>query len=299
MSALDSADFRAGHSANSDETLVSAPGSSSEIVHRESEYDSSGLEVLRRMQERHFWYRGRHRFLMHAFGRQMRRFRMDVSTLRVLDLGGGCGGWLKYLCEYGTTRPAELALADSATAALEYARSFLPEDIQRHQADLLDLPWHDRWDVIFLLDVLEHIPEDQRALSQVFKALAPGGLLFFTTPALQSFWSYNDDAVHHVRRYSQADFRRLAVSCGFECLDTRYFMFFLSPLLLATRWLQGRQVKGLTEAELSNRVKKSHEVPPGCMNALLTCVFSAETPLGHVLSFPFGTSVLGVFRKPT
>jgi hypothetical protein len=30
----------------------------------------------------------------------------------------------------------------------------------------------------------------------------------------------------------------------------------------------------------------------------LAAVFAAETPLGHFLRFPWGTSVLGVFRKP-
>ena len=34
------------------------------VAHRDDEYDPAGFEILDRMQERHFWYRGRHRFLL-------------------------------------------------------------------------------------------------------------------------------------------------------------------------------------------------------------------------------------------
>ena len=38
------------------------------------------------------------------------------------------------------------------------------------------------------------------------KALKSGGLLFVTAPAFRQFWSYNDELVHHLRRYrSQND----------------------------------------------------------------------------------------------
>ncbi len=74
------------------------------------------------------------------------------------------------------------------------------------QIDLLDIPWFEKWDIVFLLDVLEHIPEHQEALKQIRKCMRPGGLLFITTPALKFFWTYNDDVVHHQRRYSKKDF---------------------------------------------------------------------------------------------
>jgi hypothetical protein len=38
------------------------------------------------MQERHFWYRGRHRFLLHALDRQRP---VGSGPLSAVDLGGG------------------------------------------------------------------------------------------------------------------------------------------------------------------------------------------------------------------
>ncbi|MCH7685471.1 MAG: class I SAM-dependent methyltransferase [Planctomycetes bacterium] len=115
------------------------------------------------------------------------------------------------------------------------AERFVGEHVARYQIDLLDLQVADRWDVAFLLDVLEHIPEDLAALKQIYDALKPGGLLFITTPALNYFWSYNDEMAHHVRRYSRKDYQQLADQTGFTVRYSRYFMFFLSPLLLISK----------------------------------------------------------------
>ncbi len=168
------------------------------VTHRNEEYEQEGFVMLREMQERHFWYRGRHRFLLAALERQFPK----TSTIgSAIDLGGGAGGWVQYLA---AKRPAmfdQLALADSSLQALKYAEYVLPPSAQRYQIDLMDLRMHEAWDVAFLLDVIEHLQDDQRALEQAKDALKPGGLLFVTTPAFQQFWSYNDDLAHHRRRY--------------------------------------------------------------------------------------------------
>jgi SAM-dependent methyltransferase len=217
--------------------------------------------------------------------------------LRAIDLGGGCGGWMSYLHQRLPGAFCELALADSSLLALKMASAVIDESIRRFQIDLLDLQWNERWDVAFLLDVLEHIPLDEQVLRQIWQSLKPGGLLFVTTPALQAFWSHNDEMVHHVRRYSRADFSRLAAAAGFESCSSRYFMFLLSPLLLASRLNRVDPAK-LTREQIHDYLKRTHRIPPAWLNLLLTSIFAAETPLGHWLRFPWGTSILGVLRKP-
>jgi hypothetical protein len=73
-------------------------------------------------------------------------------------------------------------------------------------------------------------------------------------------------------------------------------MFFLSPLYCLAR--QGQKINGTSEGQKMALMQKSHQVPPALMNLPLTAAFSAETPLGYWLRFPWGTSVLGVFLKP-
>lgn len=263
------------------------------VAHRDEEYAESGFDTLWAMQERHFWYRGRHRFLLSAFDRCRPS---GAPPWAAVDLGGGVGGWVRYLSDRRPGLFQPLALADSSRVALKMAGEVLPAGVPRFQVDLMNLGWMEQWDVAFLLDVIEHLPDDLRALREARRVLKSGGLLFVTTPALPQFWSYNDDISHHLRRYTRGDFARLAEQADFQLCDARYFMFLLSPLY----WLARRRpgIAAMTEDEKRELAIRAHRIPAQPINAALTAAFATETPLGHWVRFPWGTSILGVFRKP-
>lgn len=265
------------------------------VLHRDSEYEESAFDVLQDMQSRHFWYQGRHRFLLQALRDELQN-RPDAKNQTVIDLGGGCGGWIKYLCANSSFRFGELALGDSSLRALKMASNVVPPAVSRYQIDLYDLKWKDQWDVAFLLDVLEHLPQDAMAMQQIARALRPGGLLFVTTPALRCFWSYNDELVHHVRRYARSDFAQLAENAGLVLQNSRYFMFLLSPLLWLRR-LSHPDLKRMTADRAQQLLKRTHKVPRRPLNGALRFIFNLETPLGLRVAFPWGTSILGVFKK--
>ncbi len=266
-------------------------------VHRDADYDSSGFESLRAMQGRHFWYRGRHRFLLHfthAIARTLGRRGVRPSAV---DLGGGCGGWVQYLSAHAGGDFSEIALADSSPAALALAASEIPASSRRYHIDLLNLQWTHRWDVAFLLDVLEHIDDDEAVFAEIRRAIAPGGYLVVTTPALERFRTNVDNMTHHVRRYSRADFGRLAQRTGFELTASRYFMFLLSPLLWIARF-NTPDPASMTPPEIRAYLDRTHRTPAAPLNSALSLVFAAETPLGAWLPFPWGTSILAVLRRP-
>lgn len=265
-------------------------------LHCEEEFETSGFDILREMQERHFWYRGRHRFLNAAVNRAVLKY-FKNEKISGIDFGGGCGGWIQYLLTYNPNLFSELALCDSSAVGLDYARSVVGSETLRYQLDLRNIPFYERWDVAFLCDVLEHIPEQDEVLQEIYKSLRPGGLLFVTVPALKIFWSYNDDIVKHVRRYSVGDFRILAEQNGYELLSARYFMFFLSPLVLLSR-MKRMQVESMTNEQIAEILAKTHRTPHPWLNSILSGVFSLETPLGLTVPFPWGTSLLAVLRKP-
>jgi SAM-dependent methyltransferase len=265
------------------------------VVHRDEEYPSEGFNALVAMQRDHFWYRGRHRFILH-FTRKIVALSQKRAGLEAIDLGAGCGGWVNYLSHHEPNM-FRLSIGDSSMLALELAKPFVSSDVGRYQIDLLNLQWSCRWDVAFMLDVLEHIPDDVRALREVRAALRPGGLLITTTPALERFRTAIDDMSHHVRRYSRNDLARRAADANLELVTTRYFMFFLSPLLLLSR----RHIPDaatLSPAETREYMRKSAEIPAAPINSALSLIFNLETPLGAWMPFPWGTSVLAVFRKP-
>jgi 2-polyprenyl-3-methyl-5-hydroxy-6-metoxy-1,4-benzoquinol methylase len=266
-------------------------------VHRDADYDSSGFESLRSMQQRHFWYRGRHRFLLHFTQSVVDQRPRGGERPAAIDLGGGCGGWVRYLAAHAGGSFREIAVADSSQVALTLAASEVPASTRRYHIDLLNLQWADRWDLAFLLDVLEHIEDDEEVLRQIYHAITPGGYLLITTPALERFRTNLDNMTHHVRRYSRADFKRLAERTGFEEVVTRYFMFLLSPLLLAARF-NTPDPAAMTPQDIRQYLDRTQRAPVAPVNAALTAIFAAETPLGAWLPFPWGSSILAVLRRP-
>jgi SAM-dependent methyltransferase len=263
------------------------------VNHRDDEYDSSACELLRRMQRDHFWYRGRHQLLLEA----ARHHLAATRPPRLIDLGGGCGGWVAYLVSHKPFPIAEVALADSSRVALHLADAALPEGVKKYQIDLLDLGWQARWDGAFLLDVLEHIPDHRTVLRQIHEALAPGAVLFITVPALQAFWTWNDEVAHHQRRYSKSDLKDLAQECGFRVREASYFMFFLSPLLMASRLITSPRVREMTPEQRRALGVRMHEVPNPLVNRILSSIFALENRIGRLIRFPWGTSLLAILEK--
>ena len=122
------------------------------VQHIDGVYEESGFETLREMQERHFWYRGRHRILLTA----VNRYLPNSGELRsAIDLGGGVSGWVRYLAQNRPNDFGPPALADSSTVALAFAESVLPNYAQRFNIDLMKLNMSEQWNVAFLLDVID------------------------------------------------------------------------------------------------------------------------------------------------
>jgi hypothetical protein len=106
------------------------------VQHRDEEYDERGFQTLLAMQRDHFCYRGRHRFLLEAVNRYLPKSGQPFSAI---DLGGGAGGWVRYLAHHRPEGFKPLALADSSMVALTLAASMLPPNTQRYQIDLMQL----------------------------------------------------------------------------------------------------------------------------------------------------------------
>jgi SAM-dependent methyltransferase len=262
------------------------------VVHRDSEYDESGFDKLFKMQNNHFWYIGRHKFLLYALSKYLAK---DAKDLNAIDLGGGVGGWLSFLHKNKAHVFSNLALGDSSLKALNMAKNVLPSTCQMYHIDLMNLQMKSSWDAAFLLDVIEHLPDDVEAIKQASESLKPGGLLFITTPAFKQFWSYNDEMANHLRRYTKKDYISISKKTGLTLLDTRYFMFFLSPIYLLSRFKPG--FSKLTLEEKNKLIEKQHETPQIYLNKMLSIIFSLESSLSEYMKFPWGTSILAVYQK--
>jgi SAM-dependent methyltransferase len=148
---------------------------------------------------------------------------------------------------------------------------------------LPDVPLEDgHYDLIVLLDVLEHIPDDKGALAALKPKLAPGGRLMLTVPAMPSLWSGHDVAHHHQRRYTRATLDAVVQAAGFDTLRRTAFNTLLLPAIVGVRWLN----------RLLGRAGGDEDrIPPRPINGLLTWLFGAERHVAVRGLLPAGVSI--------
>lgn len=71
------------------------------------------------------------------------------------------------------------------------------------------------FDLILLLDVIEHVPDDNALLAGLVRnSLQPGGAVLVSVPAWQALYTRHDLFLGHYRRYHPADLRRLLARVG-------------------------------------------------------------------------------------
>ena len=91
-----------------------------------------------------------------------------------------------------------------------------------------NLPIQDSaYDAILALDIIEHIPNDTLALSEIHRILKSDGAFVVFVPAYQFLWSFQDEISHHQRRYETHDLRSKILQAGFEINKLTYVNSFL------------------------------------------------------------------------
>jgi SAM-dependent methyltransferase len=79
------------------------------------------------------------------------------------------------------------------------------------------------FDAIVLINVLEHVDDDEAMLATIASLLAPGSPLLLFVPAVPWLFGTLDELVGHRRRYVKAGLRTLVEDAGFSIVDLRYF----------------------------------------------------------------------------
>jgi len=82
------------------------------------------------------------------------------------------------------------------------------------------LPQH--YDTIIMINVLEHIQDDQEAVRTAYQSLSPGGTFIVYSPALAWLYSPQDKAVGHYRRYTLGPLQQLFGQEGFTVIRAKH-----------------------------------------------------------------------------
>jgi SAM-dependent methyltransferase len=119
---------------------------------------------------------------------------------------------------------------------IDYTTTDLLSPLADVKADICNLPFEDStYDIIFCNHVLEHIPDDTKAMQELYRVLKPGGMGIFQIPQdLSRTTTFSDDTIvdqkerakifgqyDHVRVYGRDYFDKLR-SIGFKVIEEDY-----------------------------------------------------------------------------
>jgi ubiquinone/menaquinone biosynthesis C-methylase UbiE len=200
-------------------------------------------DALDQVQHQSFWFRSRNRLLV-----DMAR-RYFPQTRSLLEIGCGTGYVLSALAK--TFPAAQIVGSEIYANGLGYAARRLGSRVELLQMDAQKIPFAAEFDLIAACDVLEHIENDARVLSEMYRSLKPGGALLLTVPQHPFLWSKSDDLAHHKRRYRVGELTSKVRHAGFSIVRDTSFVSLLMPVLMLQRLTQGRRADYDVDAEFS------------------------------------------------
>lgn len=259
-------------------------------------FDPKEFRVRAQLEDEHYWHRHRREVLL----RVLREVQPDRSG-RLIELGCGAGTVATHLnlagyhVDYADIHIEGLRVAaeraERRLGARVAERRFLRIDITRQVPDEV-------YRGMLLLDVIEHLPDDDAVLESLRPRLAlagKGSFLLITVPAFQFLWSPWDDIERHKRRYTASSLDALAERTGYRVVRSTYFflpLFFAALGVKALRSARDAVLGAPPPAESIDELTETTTSP--LLSSFVLAVLSAEMPAVDRRRLPFGTSLLAV-----
>ena len=240
----------------------------------------------------HWWFVGRRRIvnclLSAAIPQQARQ--------TVVDIGCGTGGNVAALDGWKhrvgvDVSSSAIAAAQSNYPEITFKQGEAPRDLSETELDA---------DLFALMDVLEHVEDDESLLSEVVLQAKSGAHLLITVPANPALWSQHDVSFGHFRRYTAGSLARLWRDLPVETKLLSYFNSRLLPVIRTARFVSQLRGKSI------GRDQTDFFIPPQVVNNLLTEVFAGEAQrlrsgLGgqgqQPLPFRRGVSLIAILHR--
>lgn len=266
---------------HSPQLLEGFPAFAPSLARASDGFEATHFDELAPLEAKNFWFRSRNQLIIWALG----RYFQGVESF--LEIGCGTGYVLSGL-EHAYPGLC-LSGSEIFSNGLNYAKGRVKR-CRLFQMDARNIPFEGEFDVIGAFDVLEHIAEDERVLSEMYRAVKPGGGIIITVPQHAFLWSQADERACHVRRYSARDLKHKVQHAGFTVARVTSFVSLLLPLMMLSRIRMrnpDRSYDRLAELKIS-----------GFTNQLLGKVLDLERALIRMgVSFPVGGSLLLMARK--
>ncbi|MCB0662062.1 MAG: class I SAM-dependent methyltransferase [Saprospiraceae bacterium] len=236
------------------------------------------------LERQHWWFNSRRK--------QVLEMAKPVKGEKILDVGCASGLLLEDLVDAGMDKN-DLHGIDVSEEAIEkcHTKGFANTHVMDGAAITLE---KGSFDLLIASDCLEHIENDEKALSNWFSLLKPGGRIVVFVPAFMSLWSAHDVVNYHFRRYTKPELASKAKKAGFKIVRKGYWNFFLFLPILMVRSL--KNLFGEKEID-PEKVASDLQPTPAPINQILKAILRIEAALLKMIEFPFGVSTYFTGRK--
>jgi SAM-dependent methyltransferase len=214
---------------------------------------------------------------------------------RLIDVGCSTGYLLEDL--HKSVPHATLIGVDPIASGLNKAHKAVP-GARLIQADACALPLLDAsMDVAVSANVLEHVPDDEQALAEIFRVLRPGGRAVIVIPLDPGSYNYFDRVLGHERRYARGELARKGEGAGLHVLEEVCLGGLMYPGFWLVKHYNQRRYGHLQEEALKRRVAEEIEGTSHLVLGRIACRCE-EALLRRGVRIPFGIRGLTVFSRP-
>jgi len=198
--------------------------------------------------------------ILHRLSATHRFNRWMADTIRpwvgdtVLEIGAGMGNLTMKLLPR-----AQYVVSDIDPLHLDFLSQVLAEStrVRVERADLESREDFDRlagqFDTVVCLNVVEHVNQDELALSNIHRALMPGGRACILVPQIPEIYGTLDKVLGHYRRYTQMELAGKMEQAGFV---VEKIFSFNRPAVPAW-WLNGRILRATNFGRIQLKIYDS------------------------------------------
>lgn len=138
-----------------------------------------------------------------------------------IDIGCGVGHILNRAKEKGRK---EVYGAEPDKKLIEISKKIYNKDLQIQPYGALEIhKYKKKFDNITMVDVLEHIEDDEGVLTYLRSHITDTGQLIINVPAYQYLFNDRDTELGHFRRYNAENLKAKLERNGYEILELRYW----------------------------------------------------------------------------
>lgn len=134
----------------------------------------------------------------------------SANNINSLDIGSGISPV--------SPIPKNTLFIDLSKEAVDVLTSY---GLNAKVGSITNLKFKDKFDWIFCSEVLEHIKDYKKAISEIKNSLKIGGKAIITVPVYMKYWNEDDEFVEHYRRFDPYELKKDLELAGFKIIKIK------------------------------------------------------------------------------